>query len=154
MTGRQLFEQYQTNPGIWDEMCRDNDIRTQYTKVFSDISDLPVDLLLQKDKLAGELFMNQGITFTVYSDEAGIEKIFPFDIIPRILTGAEWDHIQHGITVGPYPARHYATPQGTESFLKRHLFTTADTERSYHSGRADCFLSALYKRGFWHQGTA
>jgi uncharacterized circularly permuted ATP-grasp superfamily protein len=98
MTGRQLFEQYQPNPGTWDEMCRDHDIRAQYTQVLSDISDLPVDVLLQKDKLAGELFMNQGITFTVYSDDAGIEKIFPFDIIPRILTGAEWDHIQHGIT--------------------------------------------------------
>ena len=47
--------------------------------------------------MAGELFMNQGITFTVYSDDAGIEKIFPFDIIPRILTGAEWDHIEQGI---------------------------------------------------------
>ncbi len=42
--------------------------------------------------------MNQGITFTVYSDNAGIERIFPFDIIPRILTGIEWDHIQQGIT--------------------------------------------------------
>ena len=54
-------------------------------------------MLQQKDKLAGELFMNQGITFTVYSDDAGIEKIFPFDIIPRILPAAEWDHIEKGI---------------------------------------------------------
>lgn len=98
MTGQQLFEQYKALPGIWDEMCQDRTIRSQYEKVFNDISQLPVDILLQKDKLAGELFMNQGITFTVYSDEAGIEKIFPFDIIPRILTGAEWDHIQKGIT--------------------------------------------------------
>ncbi|HTD92941.1 MAG TPA: circularly permuted type 2 ATP-grasp protein [Chitinophagaceae bacterium] len=98
MTGQQLFEQYKALPGIWDEMCQGHAIRSQYEKVFNDISQLPVDILLQKDKLAGELFMNQGITFTVYSDEAGIEKIFPFDIIPRILTGAEWDHIQKGIT--------------------------------------------------------
>jgi len=89
MTGRQLFEQYQTHSGIWDEMCQDSNIRAQYSKIFGDISELPVELLLQKDKQAGELFMNQGITFTVYSDEAGIEKIFPFDIIPRILTSAE-----------------------------------------------------------------
>jgi len=58
---------------------------------------LSTEVLLQKDKQAGELFMNQGITFTVYSDDAGIEKIFPFDIIPRILTGAEWRHIEQGI---------------------------------------------------------
>jgi uncharacterized circularly permuted ATP-grasp superfamily protein len=98
MTGKELIEQYKVPPGLWDEMCTDNQVRKQYRQVFNDISDLPVDVLLQKDKLASELFMNQGITFTVYSDDAGIERIFPFDIIPRILTGAEWDHIQQGIT--------------------------------------------------------
>src|SRR6218665_616914 len=98
MTGHQLFDQYRGQPGIWDEMCFSEGIRDQYGRVFDAISQLPVETLMQKDKEAGELFMNQGITFTVYSDDAGIEKIFPFDIIPRILTGAEWEHIQSGIT--------------------------------------------------------
>src|SRR5258705_7764930 len=98
MTGHELFEQYDTYPGTWDEMCSDRKIRPQYQQVFNDISQLPGEILQQKDKLASELFMNQGITFTVYSDDAGIERIFPFDIIPRILTSAEWDHIQQGIT--------------------------------------------------------
>ena len=97
MTGHQLFEQYQPYPGTWDEMCHDSFIRKQYGQVYNDFTQFPIDVLLQKDKMAGELFMNQGITFTVYSDDAGIEKIFPFDIIPRILTGAEWDHIEQGI---------------------------------------------------------
>jgi len=79
MTGRQLFEQYQTHSGIWGEMCQDSNIRGQYSKVFDDISELPVELLLQKDKQAGELFMNQGITFTVYSDDAGIENVLVND---------------------------------------------------------------------------
>lgn len=98
MTGRSLIEQYKAYPGTWDEMWHDQSVRTQYSRVFKEIEDLPVDTLLQKDRLASELFMNQGITFTVYSDDAGIERIFPFDIIPRILTSAEWDHIQQGIT--------------------------------------------------------
>jgi len=97
MTGVPLFDEYAIYPETWDEMCIEKNIRAQYAKVFEDISQLPADMLQQKDKLAGELFMNQGITFTVYSDEAGIEKIFPFDIIPRILTAAEWDHIEKGI---------------------------------------------------------
>ena len=97
MTGRQLFELYRTYPGTWDEMCHEQNIRSQYGQVYNDFSKYPLEALQQKDKLAGELFMNQGITFTVYSDEAGIEKIFPFDIIPRILTGAEWNHIEQGI---------------------------------------------------------
>jgi uncharacterized circularly permuted ATP-grasp superfamily protein len=41
--------------------------------------------------------MSQGITFTVYSSGEGIEKIFPFDIIPRIITAHEWDLVERGI---------------------------------------------------------
>ena len=98
MNGKSLFEQYRPYDGTFDEMYGEGQIRSQYSWVYNDVCKLAVDALMQKDKLASELFMNQGITFTVYSDQAGIEKIFPFDIIPRILTGAEWDHIQRGIT--------------------------------------------------------
>ena len=97
MTGTDLFEQYNSYPGTWDEMCQEQQIRSQYNKVFEDMSDIPAEILQQRDLQAGELFMNQGITFTVYNDDAGIERIFPFDIIPRILTAAEWDHIEKGI---------------------------------------------------------
>ncbi|WP_443943711.1 circularly permuted type 2 ATP-grasp protein [Pedobacter sp. AW1-32] len=41
--------------------------------------------------------MSQGITFTVYNSGEGIEKIFPFDIIPRIITSVEWSFIEKGI---------------------------------------------------------
>ncbi|MES1214978.1 MAG: circularly permuted type 2 ATP-grasp protein [Bacteroidota bacterium] len=97
MNSIHLFDQYNTYSGTWDEMCEGKIIRSQYSKVFEDMSQLTEQMLQQKDKLASELFMNQGITFTVYSDNAGIERIFPFDIIPRILTSAEWDHIEKGI---------------------------------------------------------
>jgi len=92
-----LLEQYNCPDGIWDEMCDAREIREQYSKVFAVLQELDADTLHQKDKLASELFMNQGITFTVYSDNAGIERIFPFDIIPRIITSAEWDEIERGI---------------------------------------------------------
>src|SRR3982751_896658 len=97
MEPRVILDNYTSGNGIWDEMVDTGSIRGAYEKVFHALSRLDTAALLQKDKMAGELFMNQGITFTVYSDEAGIEKIFPFDIIPRILTAAEWDHIERGI---------------------------------------------------------
>ncbi len=93
----ELWQQYITQPGIWDEMNNGSSTREQYAKVFEALKDLPVEALHQKDKLASDLFMNQGITFTVYSDNAGIERIFPFDIIPRIITSAEWNHVEKGI---------------------------------------------------------
>lgn len=92
-----LLEQYDYATGIWDEMCDRQQIREQYSKVIATLKQFNISDLQQKDRLAGELFMNQGITFTVYSEDAGIERIFPFDIIPRIITGQEWDHIEAGI---------------------------------------------------------
>jgi len=92
-----LLPGYGCTDGIWDEMCDTDQIRAHYSKVFAALKELDVAALQQKDRLAAELFMNQGITFTVYSDNAGIERIFPFDIIPRIITGQEWEHVESGI---------------------------------------------------------
>lgn len=97
MSQQQLQLKYSYPNGAWDEMCDNNAIRKQYAKVFDVMQQLTTSALHQKEKVAGELFMNQGITFTVYSDNEGIERIFPFDIIPRIITGAEWTKIEKGI---------------------------------------------------------
>ena len=47
--------------------------------------------------MADVTFRNQGITFTVYKDAAGVEKIFPFDLVPRIVPADEWDDIERGL---------------------------------------------------------
>ena len=46
---------------------------------------------------AQQFFMNQGVTFTVYDNDEGVEKIFPFDIIPRIISYSDWKIIDSGI---------------------------------------------------------
>ncbi len=97
MNRESFLKQYACGDGIWDEMCDQQEIRSHYSKVFESLQNLQTGDLKQKDRLAAELFMNQGITFTVYSDNAGIERIFPFDIIPRIIIDKEWDHIERGI---------------------------------------------------------
>lgn len=98
MIDASVFSDYKMIPGSWDEMCLENSIRPQYQQVFETLNSLTAATLSNKDRLAGELFLNQGITFTVYSDNEGIERIFPFDLIPRIIPGAEWAHIEAGIT--------------------------------------------------------
>lgn len=97
MSQQLLQLEYSYPPGTWDEMCDVKLIRKQYGKVLDVVQQLSTSALQQKEKIAGELFMNQGITFTVYSDNEGIERIFPFDIIPRIITGAEWAKVEKGI---------------------------------------------------------
>ena len=53
---------------------------------------------LQRRQLAADRNLhNMGITFAVYGNEAGTEKVWPFDIIPRILDGREWDTIERGL---------------------------------------------------------
>lgn len=97
MSFEALLNDYTCLSGVWDEMCDSGNIRSQYQKLVSFFERFDIPDLQQKDRLAAEMFMNQGITFTVYSDDKGIERIFPFDIIPRIITGTEWDIIEKGI---------------------------------------------------------
>ena len=93
-----LFEQYQHNPHFWDEMMGgDGNIKAHYAAVARGLGELLPETLAHKEQLARDLFMNQGITFTVYFENEGIERIFPFDIVPRILVAAEWAHIEKGV---------------------------------------------------------
>ena len=92
-----LLKSYKEQPLIWDEMFSSLGIRTSYRNFVSAIEDLSVTEMNHKDELAKKLFMSQGITFTVYNSGEGIEKIFPFDIIPRIIENKEWKQIEAGI---------------------------------------------------------
>jgi uncharacterized circularly permuted ATP-grasp superfamily protein len=92
-----ILTAYQEQPNVWDEMFHNNSIRPEYRNFVSAIEGLPNSELARKDELARKLFMSQGVTFTVYSSGEGIEKIFPFDIIPRIIQHQEWLHIEAGI---------------------------------------------------------
>src|SRR6201986_3634912 len=92
------FDKYAPIDGVWDEMYGPNSkIRDHYRKVIEYVSRESADDLNKKEELAKRLFMSQGITFTVYNSGEGIEKIFPFDIIPRIITAAEWAYVEKGI---------------------------------------------------------
>jgi len=97
MQANGLLNNYLVDTNTWDEMYSNNTIRDQYKGVVEFLQQLNGDELSKKEDQAKRLFMSQGITFTVYSSGEGIEKIFPFDIIPRIITAAEWSYIEAGI---------------------------------------------------------
>ena len=61
------------------------------------INRLPADELRHRQDAIDTALLKMGITFTVYGDESGTEKIFPFDIIPRIVEAFEWQHIEAGL---------------------------------------------------------
>lgn len=98
MTNKQLFSSYQLLPNTWDEMYSDNsNIRSQYEIINGYLRNTSAKVLYKKEELSRQLFMSQGVTFTVYNNKEGVEKIFPFDIVPRIITASEWEHIDKGI---------------------------------------------------------
>jgi uncharacterized circularly permuted ATP-grasp superfamily protein len=92
-----LINSYYIDDLTWDEMYEGGSVRERYKGVVDYLENLSVDELNKKEDLARRLFMSQGVTFTVYNSGEGIEKIFPFDIIPRIITAAEWKYIEEGI---------------------------------------------------------
>jgi uncharacterized circularly permuted ATP-grasp superfamily protein len=95
---RSMFESYEVN-GIFDEMFEAQGApRAHYAAAASRLKALGSDAFARRVKMADVTFRNQGITFTVYSDQRGVEKIFPFDLVPRIIPATEWDHIERGLT--------------------------------------------------------
>jgi uncharacterized circularly permuted ATP-grasp superfamily protein len=96
MTVEELLKSYD-HGNSWDEMFGKASVREHYYPIMQRLAHMEIDEIKKYHTLAGDMFMSQGVTFTVYSDDAGIERIFPFDIIPRIITGKEWAHVESGI---------------------------------------------------------
>ncbi|HMG02729.1 MAG TPA: circularly permuted type 2 ATP-grasp protein [Edaphobacter sp.] len=82
----------------YDEMfSAPGELHRHYELLLDHFSSLPADELERRKQAADLSFLNQGITFTVYGRQEGTEKIFPYDLLPRIITAAEWAKIEHGL---------------------------------------------------------
>src|SRR6202166_1501952 len=93
-----LFAGYDTG-SFYDEMFSSPaQPRSPYAKVFQRLASMPPEQFEERRKLADLSFLIQGITFTVYSDGRGTERLFPFDLIPRIVPNSEWRKIDRGLT--------------------------------------------------------
>jgi uncharacterized circularly permuted ATP-grasp superfamily protein len=93
-----LFHSYELD-GAYDELFSPAGApRDHYQRLYDRLLELPVDELHARQRAADLAFLNQGITFTVYGRDEGTEKIFPYDLLPRLLTSAEWDKIERGLT--------------------------------------------------------
>jgi len=91
------FSAYDT-AGFYDEMFEaDGRPRAGATLLVQRIHGLPQGELLQRQRAAEQALLHMGITFNVYGDAAGTERIFPFDVIPRIVEAADWALIERGL---------------------------------------------------------
>lgn len=71
--------------------------RPHYSKVREHFKALTPEEFEHKRRSVDVAFLRQGVTFNVYGDSAGTEKIFPFDLLPRIIPAKEWDYLERGL---------------------------------------------------------
>jgi len=91
------FDEYDTG-GFYDEMFDSEGIpRPGADLVVKRINSLPAEELIRRQRAAERALLHLGITFSVYGDQSGTERIFPFDIVPRIVQGDEWETMERGL---------------------------------------------------------
>src|SRR6187551_317745 len=73
------------------------EVRTHYRLLVDRLGTLPLAEFDQRRAAVDLAFLRRGVTFTVYSDSQGTERIFPFDLIPRVIPASEWKRIEAGL---------------------------------------------------------
>ena len=83
---------------FYDEMFeRPGNARPGWTLVARRFEELGASSLVERQKAAERLLRDLGITFNVYGHDAGTEKIFPFDVVPRVIRESEWRTVERGL---------------------------------------------------------
>jgi len=91
------FDTYQLE-SCFDELLTDQlKPRAGAEPLLERLAGLPHDDLVRRQKAAETALLNMGVTFTVYGHDQGMEKIWPFDIIPRVIAAEEWGRIERGL---------------------------------------------------------
>jgi uncharacterized circularly permuted ATP-grasp superfamily protein len=93
-----LFSGYGPLPGTFDEAFeRDGTPRPEFRRVLAALGDRSREGFARSQALAELALLNQGVTFSVYSDARGTEKIFPFCLVPRLVSAADWAQVERGL---------------------------------------------------------
>ena len=83
----------------YDEMRSDDGATRRHYQPFADwLAATPPELIAQKKEEADRAFHRVGITFAVYGEEQGTERLIPFDLVPRIIPAHEWEALERGLT--------------------------------------------------------
>jgi uncharacterized circularly permuted ATP-grasp superfamily protein len=82
----------------YDELYEASGVpRPQYEPLAASLARVGREEILARVQAINTALLQRGVTFTVYADAAGTERVFPFDVIPRIITAVEWSRIERGI---------------------------------------------------------
>jgi len=112
------------------------------------VETLPDGELLRRQRSAERALLNLGITFGVYGDLAGNERIFPFDLVPRIVAAQEWSHIERGLKQRIRALNHFIDDIYHEQSILEDGVVPAEIVRSASTFRHAC-VGLNPPRGIW-----
>jgi len=94
-----LFDRYKIHAGTYDELFdATGQPRAGFERVLGALGASTAEEFAHCQALAEMALMNQGVTFSVYADNRGTEKVFPFDLVPRIVAARDWQKLELGLT--------------------------------------------------------
>ena len=92
-----LFQDYTQTRGHDEAFESDGSVRAPYRQIVDRFAQLDAGELRRLEGIVADEFRRLGITFTVYSEKAGIERTWPMDLFPRLIEAAEWRHLEEGL---------------------------------------------------------
>ncbi|HSL39288.1 MAG TPA: circularly permuted type 2 ATP-grasp protein [Desulforhopalus sp.] len=144
----ETFRDY--DPGdFFDELfAADGTPRPGAKLLVEKIESLPPGDLAMRQKAAEALLLKMGITFNVYGRQEGTEKIFPFDIIPRIVAEEDWQQIESGLKQRIYALNAFLQDVYNDQKILKDQVVPAELVLSSRTYRPEC-EGFTPPRGIW-----
>ena len=96
--GDGLLARYEPGLTFDEAFGPDGSVRDVYATIVERFRDLDVEEVERLEKLVADEFRRQGVTFTVYSEEEGTERIWPMDLFPRLIAADQWQELSSGLS--------------------------------------------------------
>src|SRR5215468_4351001 len=143
-----LFDGYDVGDCFDELMLADGCPRPEAELLVRKLQSFSTQMLRRRQHTAERLLLQMGITFNVYGDSAGTERIFSFDIVPRIVAAAEWDRIERGLKQRVHALNAFVDDiYHAQHIIKDHV-VPEDLIRSAQSFRPAC-RDLHPPRGIW-----
>ncbi len=134
----ETFSTYDTE-GFYDELIDESGIpRPGVELLVNKIESLPEGDLAFRQKAAEALLLKMGITFNVYGRDEGTEKIFPFDLIPRIIPSNDWEQIEAGLKQRIYALNEFIQDIYNDKKILKDKIVPEDLILSSQTYRKEC----------------
>ncbi len=135
--------------GFYDELIDADGVpRPGVELLVNQINSLPGGDLALRQKAAEALLLKMGITFNVYGRDEGTEKIFPFDLIPRIIPSTDWEQIEAGLKQRIYALNEFIQDIYNDKKILKDKVVPADLIQSSRTYRPEC-EGFTPPRGIW-----